>query len=91
MLDIRKIAREANGTTGFLDGVSYGVLTTKIPLANGKFLLLGQGDSDDDVRAEVLPAVVAYPEPAKEGVCPMCKAKGVVEKGCPNCPGFWFE
>jgi hypothetical protein len=90
MLDIKKIAREANGTTGFMEGVSYGVKAVKIPLLNGRTLLLCQGDAEEDVRAEVLPALVAAPEPVREGVCPMCKATGIAEKACPTCHGFWF-
>lgn len=26
----------------------------------------------------------------KQGVCPCCKKVGVLEDGCPTCPGFWY-
>lgn len=40
-------------------------------------------------QPNLMPSFMSSPD--REGVCPMCKAKGVAEKGCPTCPGFWFE
>ena len=51
---LAEIAKATGTETEFLEGIAYGVVILKIPLANGKTLVLRQGDDKKDHEAIVI-------------------------------------
>lgn len=71
--------KEIKGAIEYIkDALEYGVRE-----------MFGQGDVTGSTEAEVESWDVRVDVPVI-GKCPACGREGVVEEGCPSCPGFWF-